>query len=137
MFDHLYNLNKQIHAEMLETSKTAQLLKAAVEQRKTTPPPKEEIELAAVLKARQEHLQSLTDTEALMRKVRADLVRNAQAEFAAVMDELNASGRKQEAHKRGRALALDKEDIGLEESGDAFETALCQSEPQPDHIGEA
>lgn len=137
MYDHLYNLNKQIHAEMLETSKTAQLLKAATEQRMTTAPPKEEIELAAVLKARQEHLLSLTDTEALVRKVRADLVRNAQAEFAAVMDELNASGRKQEANKRGRALALDEEDIELEESGDAIETALCQSKPQPDHIGEA
>jgi len=137
MFDQLYNLNKQIHAEMLETSKMAQLLKATAEQRMTTAPPKEEGELAAVLKARQEHLLSLTDTEALVRKVRADLVRNAQAEFAAVMDELNASGRKQEAHKRGRALALDEEDIELEESGDAFETALCQSEPQPGHIGEA
>ena len=137
MFDQLYNLNKQIHAEMLETSKTAQLLKSAAEKRMTTAPPKEEVELAAVLKARQEHLLSLTDTEALVRKVRADLVRNAQAEFAAVMDELNASGRKQEAHKRGRTLALDEEDIGLEESGDAFETDLCQSEPQPDHIGEA
>ena len=137
MYDHLYNLNKQIHAEMLETSKTAQLLKAAAEQRMTTPPPKEEVELAAVLKARQEHLLSLTDTEALVRKVRADLVRNAQAEFAAVIDELNASGRKQEAHKRGRALALDEEDIGLEESGNVVETDLRQSEPQPDHIGEA
>ncbi len=137
MYDHLYNLNKQIHAEMLETSKTAQLLKAAAEHRMTTAPPKEEVELAAVLKARQEHLLSLSDTETLVRKVRADLVRNAQAEFAAVMDELNASGRKQEANKRGPALILDEEDIKLEESGDAFETDLCQSEPQLNHIGEA
>ncbi len=33
----------------------------------------------------------LTDTATLMRKVNADLVRNAKAEFAAVMAELNAS----------------------------------------------
>jgi hypothetical protein len=36
-------------------------------------------------------LSHLTDTEALARKVRAEMVRDAQAAFAAVMAELNAS----------------------------------------------
>ena len=54
-------------------------------------PSKEQDDSAPLPEKTLERTLPLTDTEALVRKVNADLVRKAKAEFAAVMAELNAS----------------------------------------------
>ena len=70
----------------------------------------------------------LTDTAALVRKVNADLVRNAKAEFAAVMAELNASRDRDESTQPDNTLA--------EEDEEDTEANLKQSETIADLIGE-
>jgi hypothetical protein len=67
----------------------------------------------------------LIDTAALVRKVNADLVRNAKAEFAAVMAELNAS--------RNRDGSTQPENTLAEED----EANLNQSETKAGLTGEA
>ena len=71
----------------------------------------------------------LTDTTALVRKVNADLVRNAKAEFAAVMAELNASRNRDESTQPDNSLA--------EEDEENLEADLSQNETLADLIGEA
>ena len=71
----------------------------------------------------------LTDTTALVRKVNADLVRDAKAEFAAVMAELNASRNRDETSQPGNTLT--------EEDEDDIEVDLNQSEPLADLRGKA
>jgi len=70
----------------------------------------------------------LTDTEALARKVRADMVRDAQAAFAAVMAELNASQINDALHES------DDFELTSEESGEAI---TGQHLIQADRVGEA
>lgn len=70
----------------------------------------------------------LTDTAALVRKVNADLVRNAKAEFAAVMAELNASRDRDESTQPDNTLT--------EEDEEDTKESLKQSETIADLIGE-
>ncbi len=67
----------------------------------------------------------LIDTAALVRKVNADLVSDAKAEFAAVMAELNASRNRDETTQPGNTLAGE-----VEEDVDTY---LNQSELLEDH----
>jgi hypothetical protein len=87
MFDQNYHLNKLKLAEMLADAEKERLVKLARAANQPAPrlaaPPKADNEPAPV--------PSPTDSAALSRKVREELVRNAQAAFAEVMAELNAS----------------------------------------------
>jgi hypothetical protein len=87
MFDRKQNLNK-----LILSRKKAQAKKARRTQRSKTTNQNNQTTVPFTATMPQKAPRShLTDTEALTRKVRADLVRDAQAAFAAVMTELNAS----------------------------------------------
>jgi len=70
----------------------------------------------------------LTDTEALARKIRAEMIRDAQAAFAAVMVELNASQTYTAPHEYN-----DSEDTAEETD----ESITGQRLIQADRVGEA
>ncbi len=118
-------LNKIKLAEILADAKMVRqirTLKAAEQVAfRSTPPHQASTEPAQNISALHEGQRPhLTDTEALTRKVRGEMVRDAQAAFAAVMVELKASQVE---------IARDKQ----EETEDAI---LSQHYIQIDHVGE-
>lgn len=95
MFDRKRNLNKLIKARKLAEAKQARRMKASktkiqkVDRSATqTVAATNPVTVSRPKRATQSHL---TDTEALTRKVREEMVKGSQAAFAAVMAELNAS----------------------------------------------
>lgn len=88
MLDRKRNLNKLIRILKLAQARQARRIEPSqttnqVDSRATPP--------AGTPRPEEAPRSHLTDTEALTRKVRAEMVRDAQAAFAAVMAELNAS----------------------------------------------
>jgi hypothetical protein len=124
MFDLNQTLNKLKLAEMLADAEMMRRMRSseAVKQlalRSTT------LQQASTEPAHSLTLQGaprshLTDTETLTRKVREDMVRNAQAEFAAVMAELKAS----------------QFNTTADEPDEIEDAILSQQHIQIDHVGE-
>jgi len=123
MLDRKRNLNKLIQILKLAKARQARRIESSqvtnqADHRVTTPAAHKPVTLHS----------HLTDTEALTRKVSAEMVKDAQAAFAALMAELNAS-------QTSNALPPfdDSEDIA-EESTEAI---ASQSLIQADRVGEA
>lgn len=124
MLDRKRNLNKLIQILKLAKARQARRIESSqvtkqADQRATTP--------AAVPRPVMPH-SHLTDTEALARKVSAEMVRDAQAAFAAVMAELNAS------QTSNAPLPFDDSEDVAEESDEAI---TSQHLIQADRVGEA
>jgi hypothetical protein len=79
-------------------------------KRKTPIPPKGQDDDTPLPEKTLERTHHLTDTAALVRKVNADLVRDAKAEFAAVMEELNKSRNRDKTTQLGNTQAEEDED---------------------------
>jgi hypothetical protein len=125
MFDRKQNLNK-----LIQSSKKAQAKKARWSKSSQVQNHKDHQSTALVTgsgpqKAPRSHL---TDTEALTRKVSADLVRDAQAAFAAVMAELNASQNN---------AAPDETETSAEDAEESDDAIISHRLIQIDRVGEA
>ena len=88
MLDRKRNLNKLKKARKLANAKKARRTATSKKTAQKDSPTAQRLAATRPNRAPQSHL---TDTEALTRKVREAMVRDAQAAFAAVMAELNAS----------------------------------------------
>jgi hypothetical protein len=125
MLDRKRNLNKLIRLLELADARKARRIKPSqmtnrVDHRSATPARTPKPEMATP--------SHLTDTEVLARKIGAEMVRDAQAAFAAVVAELNASQTHTAPHE------FDDSQANAEESDEAI---AGQRLIQANRVGEA
>jgi hypothetical protein len=123
MLDRKRNLNKLIHILKLAEARKARRIESfqttnQADHQATIPAARKPVTLRS----------HLTDTEALARKVRAEMVRDAQAAFAALMTELNTS------QTRHAPLTFDDCENAIEETDEAI---ASQRLIQADRVGDA
>ena len=124
MLDRKQNLNKLIR--ILKLAHARKALRIEPSQR-TKQADHRAVSQAAVSRPAEIPQSHLTDTEALTRKIRAEMVRDAQAAFAAVMAELNASQAHEAPHQSD----------GSEITEEPDEAITGKSLIQADRVGEA
>jgi hypothetical protein len=125
MLDRKRNLNKLILSRKKAQAKKARRIKSSHTQNHKDHQPTALVTGSRPQEATRSHL---TDTEALTRKVRADLVRDAQAAFAAVMTELNASQNN---------AAPDETETSAEDAEESDDAIVSHRLIQIDRVGEA
>jgi hypothetical protein len=109
MNDHLYKLNQWTNDMVLKNFTNEQSLKernSAAAGLSPRPTPKDPVREA--LHTRQKQLHTLGDSDALIRQARENLMKEARAEFAAVMQQLNVL--QEEPKKQTAVLAETTED---------------------------
>jgi hypothetical protein len=131
MHDQLYELNQWTNQAVLEQITAEHSLKATVVGQTLPTTSAQPDPVRQALQARQEHLHTLGNSETLIQQARENLMKDARAEFAAVMQQLNQNPQVENTADRIELAA--KADQPAQQKDcpiDAYQQALRQPDNQ-------